>query len=203
MPLARDSRLHRGMSLAQTPARAPLTRRSPRRGSLVGGSRRGSSLPAKVRHAERRCPHERRVPGPRLGHTQEKHALGWRSPTVRRSKVGPATSVASGADVPVCLGRPGGWPAGGWLGQGFHQRPDLGIGVASVTTQGTEVGQSALLRPATHRLWRHMKELGDLRCTEVPRLGWLWHRTLHSWRESPIWGTTLSPSGATAIQRST
>jgi hypothetical protein len=203
MPLARDSRLHRGMSLAQTPARAPPNKAIAQAGLACRGSRREFPLPAKVRHAERRCPHERRVPGPRLGHTQEKHALGWRSPTVRRSKVGPATSVASGADIPVCLGRPGGWPAGGWLGQGFHQRPDLGIGVASVTAQGTEVGQSALLGPATHRLGRHMKELGDLRCTEVPRLGWLWQRTLHSWRVSPIWRTTLSPSGATAIQRST
>jgi hypothetical protein len=41
------------------PARAPLPRRSPRRGSLVAGSRRGSALPAKVRQAERRCPRER------------------------------------------------------------------------------------------------------------------------------------------------
>jgi hypothetical protein len=47
------------MSLAQTPPGLPLTRRSPRRGSLVGGSRRGSTLPAKVRQAERRCPRER------------------------------------------------------------------------------------------------------------------------------------------------
>jgi hypothetical protein len=203
MLVTRDSPSIQGDVPGPDPARAPPSKAVAGWGSLVGGSRRGFPLPAKVRHAERRCPHERRVPGPRLGHTQEKHALGWRSPTVRRSKVGPATSVASGADIPVCLGRPGGWPAGGWLGQGFHQRPDLGIGVASVTAQGTEVGQSALLGPATHRLGRHMKELGDLRCTEVPRLGWLWHRTLHSWRVSPIWRTTLSPSGATAIQRST
>jgi hypothetical protein len=62
VPLGRWSgtaRLHRGMSLAQTPPGLPLTRRSPRRGSLVGGSRRGSALPAKVRQAERRCPRER------------------------------------------------------------------------------------------------------------------------------------------------
>jgi hypothetical protein len=37
------ARLHRGMSLAQTPPGLPLTRRSPRRGSLVGGSRRESA----------------------------------------------------------------------------------------------------------------------------------------------------------------
>jgi len=49
-------RLYRGMSLAQTPPGLPLTRRLPWRGSLVGGSRRGSALPAKVRQAERRCP---------------------------------------------------------------------------------------------------------------------------------------------------
>ena len=60
----------------------------------------------------------------------------------------------------------GGQLAGhGWLGQSFHQRPDLGIGVASVAAQGTEVGQPALLCPATHRLWRHVEELGNLRCT--------------------------------------
>jgi hypothetical protein len=66
----RTARLYRGMSLAQTPPGLPLTRRSPRRGSLVGGSRRGSTLPAKVRQAERRCPRERDVPGPWLGHTR-------------------------------------------------------------------------------------------------------------------------------------
>ena len=44
-------RLHRGMSLAQTPPGLPLTRRLPRRGSLVGGSRRGS--PCQPRSAMR------------------------------------------------------------------------------------------------------------------------------------------------------
>jgi hypothetical protein len=39
------------MSLAQTPPGLPLTRRSPRRGSLVGGSRRG--LPCQARSATR------------------------------------------------------------------------------------------------------------------------------------------------------
>jgi hypothetical protein len=53
------ARLYRGMSLTQTPPGLPLTRRSPRRGSLVGGSRRGSTLSAKVRQAERCCPRER------------------------------------------------------------------------------------------------------------------------------------------------
>ena len=125
----------------------------------------------------------------------------WAS--LRRSHAGPR-HIARGADRPVCLGRPSGRLASHrWVGQGFQQRPDLGIGVASMTTQGTEIGQATLLGPATHRLGRHMKELGDLRCTEVCRLGWLWHRTLHSWRVSPMWWTTLSPSGATAIQRST
>ena len=105
--------------------------------------------------------------------------LGWRSPAVGRSKVRPMTSVARGADAPVCLGRPGGPLAGRrWLGQGLHQRPDLGIGVASMPAQGTEVWQPAVLCPATHRLGGHMKELGDLRCTEVPRLGWRWHHAL-------------------------
>jgi hypothetical protein len=132
-----------------------------------------------------------------------KHALGWRSPAVCRSKVRPTTSVARGADVPVCLGRSGGRLAGGRLGQRFHQRSDLGIGVASVAAQGTEVGQPALLCPAAHRLWRHMEELGDLRCTEVPRLSWRWHQCAPFWPVSPMWGTTLRSSGANAIQRST
>jgi hypothetical protein len=112
--------------------------------------------------------------------------------------------VVRGAVVSVCLGRPGRRLAGHrWLGQGFQQRPDLGIGVASMAAQGPEVGQPPLLGPATHRLWGHMKELGDLRCPEVPRLGWLWHRMLHSRRVSLRWGTTLRPWGANAIQRST
>jgi hypothetical protein len=49
MPVTRDSPSIQGMSLAQTPPGLPLTRRLPGRGSLVGGSRRGSPLPAKVR----------------------------------------------------------------------------------------------------------------------------------------------------------
>jgi hypothetical protein len=53
-------RLHRGMSLAQTPPGLPLTRRLPG-GLACRGRPAGVSLPAKVRHAERRCPHERRV----------------------------------------------------------------------------------------------------------------------------------------------
>src|SRR4030095_2091868 len=49
-----------------------------------------------------------------------------------------------------------------WLGQGFQQGPDLPVGVASVATQGAEVGQHALLRPAAARLWGHLEKLGDL-----------------------------------------
>jgi hypothetical protein len=47
----RTARLYRGMSLAQTPPGLPLTRRLPGRGSLVGGSRRGS--PCQARSATR------------------------------------------------------------------------------------------------------------------------------------------------------
>jgi hypothetical protein len=65
MPLVGTARLYRGMSPGPDPARAPLTRRLSWRGSLVGGSRRGSALPAKVRQAERRCTRER---GMRLVH---------------------------------------------------------------------------------------------------------------------------------------
>jgi hypothetical protein len=91
------------------------------------------------------------------------------------------TPSSPGCRRSVCLERSGGRSAGcGWLGQGFHQRPDLGVGVASVPAQGTKVGQPAFLGPATHGLWGHMKELGDLRCSEVPRLAWLWHHALRS-----------------------
>jgi hypothetical protein len=117
-------------------------------------------LLAKVRHAERRCPHERRV-RVHVGATRRKVCARVAVTSGCRSKVRPTTSVARGAAVPVCLGRPGGRLAGGWgwLGQRLHQRLDLGVGVASVATQGTEVGQPALLCPAAHRLWRHMEEL--------------------------------------------
>ena len=140
-----------------------------------------------------RIPRDGHVVGDLLGQRRE-----------ARPNVGPFDVIASGAGVPVCLGRSGGRLAGhGWLGQSLHQGPDLGVGVASVTAQGTEIRQPALLGPATHRLWGHVEELGDLCCTEVPRLGWLGHRPLHSCRVSPRWGTTLRSSETNAIERST
>jgi hypothetical protein len=75
----------------------------------------------------------------------------------------------------------------GWLGQGFPQGPDLGVGVASVAAQGAEVGQHALLRPAADRLWGHLEELGDLRCAQVPGLGWLGQRALPFLLSPPGW----------------
>jgi hypothetical protein len=97
--------------------------------------------------------------------------------------------------------RAGGRPP--MAGTEFPAAPGSRRWVASVTTQGTEIGQPALLRPATHRLRGHVEELGDLRCPEVSRLGWRWHRALRSCRVSPIWGTTLRPSEANTIQGST
>jgi hypothetical protein len=85
LPLTRDSPPIQGDVPGPDPARAPLTRRSPGRGSLVGGSRRGSPLPAKVRQAERRCPGERDVSGPCLGHTRWEPTGTQRSPAVGRS----------------------------------------------------------------------------------------------------------------------
>jgi hypothetical protein len=85
---------------------------------------------------------------------------------------------------------------------GFQRRPDLGVGVAPVATQGTEIGQPALLGPATHRLWGHLQKVGDLRCPQVPRLDWRRHHALPSCPAAPIWGT-LRPPNTKAIQRST
>ena len=81
----RTARLYRGMSLAQTPPGLPLTRRLSWRGSLAGGNRRGSTLPAEVRQAERRCPRERDVPGSRFGPHPMAPTGTHRSPEVSRS----------------------------------------------------------------------------------------------------------------------
>jgi hypothetical protein len=171
MPVTRDSPSIQGDVLAQTPPGLPLTRRSPG-GARLSGQPAGSALPGRVRDARR--------------------AAAPASEYVARTLADDV--VVRGAVVSVCLGRPGRRLAGHrWLGQGFQQRPDLGIGVASMAAQGPEVGQPPLLGPATHRLWGHLEELGDLRCPEVPRLGWLWHRMLHSRRVSLRWGTTLRP----------
>jgi len=46
---------------------------------------------------------------------------------------GPYDVIARDCRRPVCLGRRSGRLVGhGWLGQGFQQRPDLPVGVASV-----------------------------------------------------------------------
>jgi hypothetical protein len=204
MLVTRDSPSIQGDVPGPDPARAPPNKAIAQAGLACRGQPAGVSLASQGPPRGAPLPPRATCTWSTFGPHAIEACARVGSPTARRSKVGPATSVVRGAETSVCLGRPGGRLASQqWVGQGFHQRPDLGIGVASVTTQGTEVGQATLLGPATYRLWRHMKELGDLRCTEVSRLGWLWHRTLHSWRVSPIWGTTLSPSGATAIQRST
>jgi len=74
---------------------------------------------------------------------------------------------------------------------GFPEGLGLPVGVASVATQGADVGQHALLRPAADRLWRHLEELGDLRGAQVPGLGWLGQRALLFLLSPPGLGTTL------------
>jgi len=68
--VTRDSPSIQGDVPGPDPARAPLTRRLPGGARLSGAAGGGSTLPAKVRQAERRCPRERDVPGPWLGHTR-------------------------------------------------------------------------------------------------------------------------------------
>jgi hypothetical protein len=96
------------------------------------------------------------------------HVVGDLLRRLRDAKpnVGRYDIIARSKDVPLCLRRSGGRLTGHqWLGQGFQQRPDLGVRVASVAAQGTEIRQPAVLRPATDRLWRHLEDLGDLGCT--------------------------------------
>jgi hypothetical protein len=81
MPVVRDSPSIQGDVPGPDPARAPLTRRSPRR-LACRGSRRGSTLPAKVREAQHRCPRERGGPGPRLVHIPAEPSGSQRSPVV-------------------------------------------------------------------------------------------------------------------------
>jgi hypothetical protein len=165
-PLTGTARLCRGYPSGPDPARAPPSKATAQAGLACRGSRRG--LPCQAGSATR-------------------SAAAPTSEYVARTLADDV--VVRGAGVSVCLGRPGGRLAGHrWLGQGFQQRPDLGIEVASMAAQGPEVGQPPLLGPATHRLRGHLEELGDLRCPEVPRLGWLWHRMLHSRRVSLRWG---------------
>jgi hypothetical protein len=175
------------------------------------------SRPSCSQFAHRRCAYTRTSQHTSTVSVQVRHTAtytpgrdgtGWPGsnpgiPTARSPSTWASLRV-SGPGLGAKLGRSGGRLAGHrWLGQGFEQRPDLGIGVASVAAQGTEIRQPALLRPATHRLWRHLEELGDLGCTEVPRLGWRWHRTLHSEANVPHVKDNPTPSGANAIQRST
>src|SRR5215208_184798 len=136
MPVVRYSPSTQGDVPGPDPARAPPNKAIARAGLACRGQPAGG-LPCQPRSATR-------------------SAAAPTSEDVARTLADDA--AARGAGVSVCLGRPGGWLADHrWLGQGFQQRPDLGIGVASVTTQGPEVGQPPLLGPATHRLrdtWR-------------------------------------------------
>src|SRR5918995_7540300 len=67
MLVTRDSPSIQGDVPGPDPARAPPSKAVAGRGSLVGGSRLGSTLSGKVRNAARRCPRERGVPGPTVG----------------------------------------------------------------------------------------------------------------------------------------
>jgi len=183
------------MSLVQTPPGLPLTRRSPG-GLACRGQPAGVSLASQGPPRGPPLPPRATCAGSTAGHTPTEARVGGGHHRYIARELAATTSSPGTQSVSVCLGRPGGRLARcGWLGQGFQQRPDLGVGVASVPAQGTEVGQPALLRPATHRLWGHVKELGDLRGTEVPRLGWLWHHALHS-GDCPPYGDDPTPIGS-------
>jgi hypothetical protein len=82
MPVTRNSPSIQGDVPGPDPARAPPSKAVAGRGSLVGGSRRGSALPGKVRDAERRCPRVRGVPGPHLVHMPSDPSGSQRSPAV-------------------------------------------------------------------------------------------------------------------------
>jgi hypothetical protein len=70
------------MSLAQTPPGLPLTRRSPRWGSLVGGSRRGSTLLAKGPRRGAPLPPQAGHAWSTLVHTPSEPSGSQRSPAV-------------------------------------------------------------------------------------------------------------------------
>jgi hypothetical protein len=65
MPVTRDSAYIGGCPWPR-PRQGPPKQGDCRAGLACRGQPAGVSLPAKVRDAERRCPHERSVPGPRL-----------------------------------------------------------------------------------------------------------------------------------------
>jgi hypothetical protein len=74
-------------------------------------------------------------------------------------------------------------------GPGFRGRGSVGA------TQGADVGQHTLLRPAADRLWGHLEELGDLRCAQVLGLGCLDQRPLPFLLSSPRFGDDSMPVG--------
>jgi hypothetical protein len=88
------------MSLVQTPPGLPY-QGDCQAGLACRGSRRGSPLPATVRHAERRCPHERHMPGPPLGHTPTMQAVGGGHHRYLARELASTTSSPGMQTVPV------------------------------------------------------------------------------------------------------
>jgi hypothetical protein len=77
-------RLHRGMSLAQTPPGLPLTRRLPG-GARLSGAAGGGLLASQGPRCGAPLPPRADVTGPHLGHTPSDPSGSQRSPAVRRS----------------------------------------------------------------------------------------------------------------------
>jgi hypothetical protein len=166
----RTARLYRGMSLAQTPPGLPLTRRSPGRGSLVGAAGGGLPCLGKVRDAERRCPHER----------------GRRSHAGRRRRRQGCGRFGVPRETRRAAGRPPMARTGLPAAPGSRHRGSVGDHPRSGGRAASPPG------PSDSPSSGHLEEVGDLRCPEVPRLGWLRHPMLHSRRVSLRWGTTYA-----------
>jgi hypothetical protein len=145
------------MSLAQTPARAPPNKVIARRGSLVGAAG-GGLLASQGPPGGAPLPHERDVPGPRLG-----HAIG----TERFSAV---TSGVAGRHAPGVAGealaqrRPGGVQ----LGRGGVDAAQL-LGELEGAFGLGPVGQEAAGLPAQVALSGRADQVGRLVPRPIPR----------------------------------
>jgi hypothetical protein len=157
MPVTRDSPSIQGDVLAQTPPGLPLTRRLPG-GARLSGQPAGVSLPAKVRQAERRCPHERDVPGPRLG-----HAIGTeRFPAVTSGVAGRHAQAVAGEAL--AQRRPGGVQ----LGRGGVDAAQL-LGELEGAFGLGPVGQEAAGLPAQVALSGRADQVARLVLRPIPR----------------------------------
>jgi hypothetical protein len=136
----------------------------------LSGQPAGSALPGRVRDAARRCPRER-VRRSDAGRRRRRQGCG-------RFGVPRETRRAAGRPPMARTGFPA-TPGSRHRGS-VDGRPRSGGRAASPPG------------PSDSPSSGHLEEVGDLRCPEVPRLGWLWHRMLHSRRGSLRWGTTYA-----------